>query len=83
MAQQRNSGDRKPLLEHSAATTNDLTSITGAISLGSSTESEQNMAATPKVTFFDLPPEIRNNIYAYALREDSHILPGRGREPGL
>ncbi|KAK5133481.1 hypothetical protein LTR08_007723 [Meristemomyces frigidus] len=52
----------------------------------------EDKAATPDVvstqkpppkTFFDLPPEVRNTIYECALREDSAILPGTGKEPAL
>lgn len=34
-------------------------------------------------TFFDLPPELRNAVYEQALREDSKVLPGTGKEPAL
>ncbi|KAK4543418.1 hypothetical protein LTR36_005561 [Oleoguttula mirabilis] len=38
---------------------------------------------SPTGRFFDFPPEIRNAIYGYALREDSKVLPGTGKEPSL
>ena len=38
---------------------------------------------TSFVTVFDLPAEMRNTIYGYALREDAKVLPGTGKEPAL
>ncbi|KAK5117452.1 hypothetical protein LTR85_008837 [Meristemomyces frigidus] len=45
--------------------------------------SRSDTTQTGSLTIFDLPPEIRNAIYGYTLQEDTKVLPGTGKEPGL
>lgn len=47
------------------------------------TETRKSESKKDALTFFDLPAEVRNTIYEYALKQDTKVLPGTGEEPNL